>query len=122
MTFQEKIKGKQKMNEEELKKILENHEKRIKDLETNGSNSIKESVVRKKDNFVGISKGINELIKDGFFDTPKGVDEVIPELSRRGFFGGKEKIDSSIRKTFFGTKRILDRMKEGSFWKYFKRK
>lgn len=104
--------------DEEIKRRFEEIEKRLEIIE---GKKIK-TIPKVKSDFSGISKGINDLIQDGFFDVPKSVDETIPELSRRGFFGEKQKIDSSIRKTFFGTKKILDRLKEGSSWKYFKRK
>jgi len=105
--------------DEEIKKILDDFEKRIKNLEEKVN--FKEKIKGKGDNdLAGVSKGVSELLKEDFFDTPKKIEEIISELERKGFFGERQKIDSSIRKTFFGAKKILDRMKKGCSWAYFK--
>ena len=108
------------MDEKEIIETLKDHEERLKRLEE--KRILVQPKRKEKVSFFGISKGVYELIKEGFFDIPRKIEEIILELERKGFFGRRDKIDSSIRKTFFGTKKLLDRMKKGGSWRYFKRK
>lgn len=74
------------MEDKEIKKILENHEKRISELEKN----FKEKTVAQREvkaEYTGPAKRILELRdRDNFFENPKTVKEVQLELKTHGFY------------------------------------
>ncbi|MCX6776094.1 MAG: hypothetical protein NT130_04580 [Candidatus Micrarchaeota archaeon] len=105
------------MDEEELSKILKNHEDRISKIE--------EIVFKKKVTITykhkGLSGGIQLLIENGFLNNPKTVSEISDELKREGYFGDKKSVDKLLRIDYL-QKRVLTRIKIDKIWGYAVRK
>ncbi len=103
----------------EIKKILDNHEERIKKLEVQPfeKGKGKETIIS-KEKLKGIPKGVKELIESEFFNKPKNINDAVKELARKGYFASRETIDRTIRRDFFKKKGILTRIKEEKIWKY----
>lgn len=106
---------------EKLKKIIEEHEIRISELEKQQPVEKSIKTKPKKSNYSGPTGGIRMLIDSGFLDTPKFVSEIIDEMKREGHYNNLPTIDSALRKSFLKNK-TLQRIKEGKKWKYVIRK
>ena len=105
--------------DEKTKRILEDHEKRIKALE---QYLPKQKITEKKKNYGGLGGGINLLIENGFFVKLKSFGEVVEELKREGYHHSKGSVAKMLSVNFVKKKKILTRVKEGNFWKYALRK
>lgn len=108
------------MNEQEIKRILEDHEERIKRLE--GKKSSEKTKDIKTENFKGLAGGIRLLIKNNFLNKPKTLNEIMTELKREGYHYTKAGISSTLSETFMKNKKILNRFREDKSWKYVIRK
>lgn len=75
----------------ELKKLLTNHEKRIRSLE---------KVISSKSSHVTIDdeSAILSLIKNKFFDKPKKVNDIKKELKIKAKFNPKAKYEEILKK------------------------
>lgn len=62
-------------NIEQLKKILSDHEKRIRELEANNSIFIKNRINKESS-----INALSNLLKDEFFDNPKKFGQIIKQL------------------------------------------
>ncbi len=103
--------------EEEIKLILDDHEKRISKLE---EKKIKSPINIVK--FSGLNGGINLLIKNEFFNIPKSLIETKNELARESYHYGAGAIAKALSVYFVKNKKILTRVKENKIWKYVIRK
>jgi DNA-directed RNA polymerase subunit F len=105
---------------DDFEKALQDHEKRISALEK----AIFEKKVKpkKKQEFKGLSGGIEYLRSRGFLDAPKSTKEVHEELAREGYHYGDKSVDKLLRVDFTTNKKILTRIKENDVWKYVIRK
>ena len=107
--------------DEEIKRILADHEKRIKELEK--ATRLKRDVKpRTEDNYSGLVGGIRFLIDNGFLNEPKSVNEIMEELKREGYHRSTASISKMLSVDFTRNKKILNRIKEGKVWKYVVRK
>lgn len=103
---------------EEIKKILDNHEKRISELEKKLVGSIKkpkESVAERKT----ISGHLEYLKSEGFFDQPKKSQEIVEKLAQEGFHYAPQSLTWSLQKAV--QKNVLGRVKKEKKWAYCKR-
>jgi hypothetical protein len=117
--------------DEKIKKILDDHEKRIMVLEhllkrapsvkRHGLSPSKDKQLS-RDNYKGLAGGIRFLIDNGFFSEPRAVDVVDAELKREGYHSTLAGISSTLSETFTKSQKILARIKEDNKWKYFLRK
>lgn len=103
---------------EEIKKILDNHEKRISQLEKKSDVNLrktKKSPVQRKT----ISDHLEYLKSEGFFDQPKKLKEIVERLAQEGFHYAPQSLTWSLQKAV--QKNILGRMKKEKKWAYCKR-
>lgn len=100
---------------EEIKKILDNHEKRISELEKKLVGSIKKPVAERKT----ISDHLDYLKSEGFFDQPKKASEIVEELAHEGFHYPQQSLTWSLQKAV--QKKVLGRVKKEKKWAYCKR-
>lgn len=103
---------------EEIKKILDNHEKRIRDLEKKLKPSIrkpKKSVAERKT----ILDHLEYLKSEGFFDQPKKSQEIVEKLGQEGFHYAPQSMTWSLQKAV--QKKVLGRVKKEKKWAYCKR-
>ena len=107
------------MENKDVSKKLQDHERRISALEKTLGNAKKPKP--KKSDYTGVGGGIRLLIDNRFLDTPKFVSEIAAEMKREGYYHDLPSIDSPLRKTFLKN-RMLQRIKEGKKWKYVIRK
>lgn len=105
--------------EDDIKKILDNHERRILALENKLK---KEKTPEKNKNYKGLAGGIRLLISNGFFNQPKTLSEILSELKREGYTScTKSGVSSTLLLTFIGSSKPLERKKEEKTWRYLKR-
>jgi len=108
--------------DEEIKRILADHEKRIKELEKAIlSKDRTESKVAEKE-YDGLSGGIRFLIDNGFLNIPKSVNEIMEELKKEGYHYPRKSINKLLSINFARNAKILTRIKEEKVWKYVVRK
>jgi hypothetical protein len=112
-----------KMEIEELKKMLLDHEERInklegKEVDTNITLPLNSS----KKGFKGLSGGIRFLITNKFFDSPKSLNEIIEELKREGYHYSKSGVASTLSETFTKSQKVLNRINQEGAWMYVLRK
>lgn len=106
--------------DEETKKILIDHEERLKKLE-GGNQSTPAKSSKREENYSGLSGGIRLIIKQGFLNLPKSAREIFNELKSKDYHYSYESADKLLRIDFVGNK-ILNRFKEGKVYKYVVRK
>jgi len=109
---------------EKLKKIIEDHEDRISELEkqiTTKPVKSKSEKTKSESNYSGTSGGIQMLIDSGYLNEPKSSKEVHDEMQREGYYKSVKNVDATLRIVFV-KKKILERSKEGKIWKYVIRK
>lgn len=103
---------------EDLKKILDNHEKRISKLEKKfevSSQKLKKSVVERKT----ILDHLEYFKSEGFFDQPKKSQEIVEKLAQEGFHYPPQSLTWSLQKAV--QKKVLGRIKKDKKWAYCKR-
>jgi len=105
--------------DEEIKQILDNHEKRIRALE--GKSSKEKKQASNKD-YKGLAGGIRFLIDNKFFDEPKTTKEIMIELKREGYHYTQSGIASTLSETFTKSQKILNRIKDKDSLRYVLRK
>lgn len=105
--------------DEETKRILDDHERRIRLLEGNTSKQKKQE--SNKD-YKGLAGGIRFLIDNKFLNEPKTTKDIMSELKREGYHYTQSGIASTLSETFTKSQKILNRIKEKDGWKYVLRK
>lgn len=106
--------------DEETKRMLDDHEKRITTLEK-GPLKAEQSKEDKKD-YKGLAGGIRLLIDNSFLNEPKSANEIMVELKREGYHHSVAPISKMLSVDFTKNKKILNRIKENNVWKYVMRK
>lgn len=104
--------------EEDIKKILkklEEHEKRIKDLENRVKGKSKEAFTKKK----SISDHLETLKSKNFFDQPKAVQDIVEKLGQGGYHYRPESLTWALQQAV--RKGTLGRIKKEKKWAYCKR-
>ena len=110
------------LEEDKIKKILENHEKRISKIENVIFHKRGQKVSKPPDVYSGLNGGIQLLIDNGFLNTPKSLEDVKNELKKEGYHYGSGPIGKALSVYFVKDKKILTRFKENKVWKYVIRK
>ncbi len=103
----------------EIRKILNDHEKRIKILEGKPS---KQNRQESKKGYTGLAGGIRFLIDNKFLNELKTANEIMAELKREGYHHSLASISKMLSVNFTKNKKILNRIKEKDGWKYALRK
>mgnify|MGYP001597735902 CR=1 FL=1 len=106
---------------EEIKKIIDDHENRIKKLEEIIFSRKQTGKTTKKD-YKGLAGGIRLLINNGFLNEPKSVKEIMSELKREGYHNSQAGVASTLSVTFTKSQKVLNRIDENKVWKYVLRK
>lgn len=103
-----------------VEKMIKDHEKRISKLEK--ATFGEKLKLKGKQEFRGLSGGIQYLISKGFLNTPKSVNEVQEELRKEGYHYRWESINKMLSIDFMRKRKLLRRIKENGIWKYVARK
>ena len=101
----------------QLKKLLQNHEKRISKLESSDSPSKKS--LKSKPKKITISYLVNELKIRGFFDKPRFRDDLVKKLEEMGHIYPANSLDYALLNSVKSG--ILGRKKINGKWGYVKR-
>lgn len=104
--------------DEEIKKILEDHEKRIKSLES----LLPKEKQQASKCYKGLAGGIRYLIDHGFLGQHKTVNEIMVELKREGYHHSVASVSKMLSVNFIKNNKDLNRIKEDGVWKYVLRK
>jgi len=104
-------------NEEivEIKKQLEEHEKRIESLENLFKSKGKRIITRRK----SITDHLNHLKSEDFFDQPKTTQEIIDRLAYEGYHYRQQSMTEPLQRAV--RQEILGRVKKNKIWAYCKR-
>lgn len=105
--------------DEEIKKILDDHEIRIRVLE---DKPVKEKETRIEKDYKGLVGGIKFLIDNKFLDEPRTANEIMTELKREGYHHSLAPISKMLSVNFTKNKKVLNRIKDKENWKYVLRK
>ena len=108
-----------KESNEEIKTMLEDHERRIKILERKLPKQKKQESTK---DYKGLSGGIRFLIDNNFLNEPKTASEIMAELKREGYHHSLASISKMLSVNYTKNKKILNRIKEKKVWKYVLRK
>ena len=109
--------------DEETKRILDDHERRIKVLEGTPKSDVKSGKKQESSkNYKGLAGGINFLIDNKFLNEPKTANEIMAELKREGYHHSLASISKMLSVNFTKNKKILNRIKDKDGWKYVLRK
>ncbi len=108
-------------DEQEIKRILQDHEERLEKLELLPSSFKATSQIPAK-KFEGLIGGINFLMEQNFFTGLKSADKIWTELKREGYVYPKKSVMKILNVDFVNKKKILNRIKENDVWKYCLRK
>jgi len=103
-----------------LKKKLQEHERRISELEK--AIFVKKIKPKEKQEYKGLSGGIEYLISKEFLNTPKSVKEIYEELRKEGYHYPEKSVHKLLSVDFMTKRKILTRIKENNVWKYVTRK
>lgn len=113
----------------DLKRRIEELEKRVTNLENGGSSDkiSSYSIQPKKEQganikYKGLTGGITFLIDNGFLNTLRSSREIHEELKKEGYIYRAEAVDTILRRDFVSKKKILSRTHEENVWKYGLRK
>jgi len=107
------------MNEERLKEL----EKRVTQLENTVFSKKFEKPISalEKTNYAGLAGGIRLLIDNEFFKSLRSLSEIVSELKKHEYHYSSKSISKLIIDSVT-KKKTLNRVKEGSIWKYVVRK
>jgi hypothetical protein len=100
--------------------MITDHEQRISELEK--AIFVEKIKPKEKQEFKGLSGGIQLLISKGCVDTPKSVREIQDELKKEGYHYSFESITKLLSVDFMAKRKILTRVREDNVWKYAVRK
>jgi len=98
-----------------MKRKLEEHEKRIRELENSFKSSKKKIVAKRK----SIPEHLNYLKSEGFFDQPQTVEQIREELAKAGYHYPPQSFTYALQQVV--RQRILGRIKKNRRWTYCKR-
>jgi len=101
----------------ELKKILQNHEKRISALEKSLSSKPRKN--KQKSKKISINDLLMEIKEEGFFDKPKQVKEIVEKFKELGNVYSSDSLTSPLARAI--KSRTLGRIKQDGKWGYVKR-
>lgn len=107
---------------EEIKKILDDHEKRLQKMEDILFSKEDQKIKPTPKGYKGLGGGIRFLIDNGFLNEPKTANEIMEELKREGYHHSISSISKMLSINFTKNKKILNRIKEDDSWKYVLRK
>ena len=105
--------------DEETKRILDEHERRIRILESKPSKQKKQESSK---DYKGLAGGIRFLIDNKFLNEPKTANEIMAELKREGYHHSLSSISKMLSVNFTKNKKILNRIKDKEGWRYVLRK
>ncbi len=108
-----------KASNKEIKKIIEDHERRIKILE---GKLPKQKKQEPNKDYKGLSGGIRFLIDNNFLNELKTASEIMAELKREGYHHSLPSLSKMLSVNYTKNKKILNRIKEMGVWKYVLRK
>lgn len=106
---------------ENIKKILKDHEDRLRKIENMLISDKGKKDVRKK-SYKGLAGGIRLLIDNGFLNQPKTSADILLELKSEGYYNSESGVRSTLFTTFIKSQRVLSRIQEKKVWKYVLRK
>lgn len=98
-----------------IKRKLEAHEKRIRNLENSFKSSKKKIVAERK----SIPEHLKYLKSEGFFDQPQTTKEIGEELTKDGYHYPLQSFTYALQQVV--RQRILRRIKKNRRWAYCKR-
>lgn len=96
--------------DDEIKRILEDHEIRVKALEEAILPKKKKKEINK--NYKGLAGGIRFLIDNDFLNEPKTVNEIRDELKREGYHHSVAPVSKMLSVNFTNKRKILKRFKD----------
>jgi len=104
-------------NEEivEIKKKLEEHEKRITQLEKSPKRKEKSTSAKR----TTILDMLDGLKADGFFDQPKLLADIVNKLAEEGYHYPQSSLTRPLQRATRG--KMLGRLKQNGKWAYAKR-
>ena len=100
---------------DKIKKILIDHEKRIKFLEGKKSSKI----FSKPTKTTSIMSLLMGLKVDGFFDKPRYLKDIVAELARRGYHFMPSSLTEPLRRAL--RNKVLGRIGKSGKWQYVRR-
>lgn len=103
---------------EEIRKILEDHERRIKELENADISKYRLKPKPVKTDYSGLAGGIRFLINKRFLSEPRTANEIMEELKREGYHYSIASVSKMLSVNFTKNMKTLSRVKEDNFWKY----
>ena len=101
---------------ENIKKILDEHEKRIKALEDILKKSKPKKVVKKSTSIAGL---IEQCKDEGFFDNPRSLKEIKMELAKNNYHYSVTSLTNPLQRLV--RQRVLGRLLQNGKWAYVKR-
>ena len=99
----------------EIKKTLEEHEERIKELEKLGKDEVKKVPIKRE----SIPDHLNYLKSEKFFDQPKFTMEIMERLAQEGYHYPLQSLTHPLQQAV--RKGTLGRIKKEKKWAYCKR-
>jgi hypothetical protein len=100
---------------EKIKKKLENHEKRITQLEKPPARKEKSTSTKR----ATILDMLDELKAGGFFDQPKLLADIANKLAEEGYHYPQSSLTKPLQRAIRG--KMLGRLKKNGKWAYTKR-
>lgn len=105
-------------SDEEIKQIikkLEDHERRIENLEKLVKGGAKKVIPERK----YISDHFTFLKSEGFFDQPRTITEIVEKLAKEGYHYSPQSVTAPLQRAV--RKGVLGRIKKENKWAYCKR-
>ena len=99
----------------EIKKTLENHEKRIKNLENLLMSGKKKAVSSRK----SIIDHLDYLKSDGFFNEPRTLKEIVDRIAQESYHYPQTSLTDPLKRAV--RQQMLGRIKKDGKWAYCKR-
>lgn len=99
----------------EIKKKLEEHEKRIENLEKLFKRRGKKVITKRK----SIFDHLTYLKSKGFFDQPRIVKEIVTKLAQEGYHYPSSSLTEPLQRAT--RQKVLGRIKKSGKWAYCKR-
>ena len=99
----------------EIKKNLEEHEKRIENLEKLFKTGGKKALTQRK----SIFDHLTHLKSEGFFDQPQTLKEIAEKLAQEGYHYPQQSLTEPLQRAI--RQGVLGRIKKNRRWAYCKR-
>ena len=100
---------------EEINKRLEDHERRIKNLEQLVKGKNKRIFTKRK----SIFDHLTHLKSEGFFDQPKNLKEIVEKLAQESYHYPQQSLTEHLQRAV--RQGVLGRVKKDKKWTYCKR-